>query len=111
MAERVVISRSRKADVVETREFNFTPDLVRGLGEDSLSPAIRDYRIRAWESYHETPMPTTTDEPWRRTDLHGLRAGAFRLPSQVDLAALRLPSRRRRCCSHWQVRRMADKLC
>jgi len=39
MAERVVISRSRKADVVETREFNFTPDLVRGLGEDGLSPS------------------------------------------------------------------------
>jgi len=36
-------------------------------------------------------MPTTTDEPWRRTDLRGLRAGAFRLPSQVDLASLRLP--------------------
>lgn len=91
MAERVVISRGRKADVVDTREFKFTPNLVRGLGEDGLPPAIRDYRIRAWESYQETPMPTSTDEPWRRTDLRGLRAGAFRLPSQVDLAGLRLP--------------------
>jgi Fe-S cluster assembly protein SufD len=91
MAERVVVSRSRKADVVETREFAFTPDLVRGLVEDGFSPAIRDYRMRAWDSYQETPIPTTSDEPWRRTDLRGLRAGSFRLPSQVDLEALHLP--------------------
>ena len=91
MAERVVISRSRKAEVFETREFAFTPDLVRGLSEDGDRPAIRDYRMRAWEIYQETRMPTTGDEPWRRTDLRGMRTGAFRLPSQVDLAALRLP--------------------
>jgi len=91
MAERVVISRSRKAEVFETREFAFTPDHVRGLSDDGNRPAIRDYRMRAWEIYQETRMPTTGDEPWRRTDLRGMRTGAFRLPSQVDLAALRLP--------------------
>jgi Fe-S cluster assembly protein SufD len=91
MAERVVVSRSRKAQAVDTREFAFTPDLARGLAEDGLAPAIRDYRLSAWESYQATPMPTTSDEPWRRTDIRPMRAGAFRLPGQVDLQALRLP--------------------
>jgi Fe-S cluster assembly protein SufD len=92
MAERVVVTRGRKADVLETTEFAFTPDFVRGLSDDGVSPAIREYRLRAWESYQAMPMPTTNDEPWRRTDIRGMRAGAFRLPSQVDLDALRLPS-------------------
>lgn len=91
MAERVVVSRSRKADLVDSREFSFTPDLARGLAEDGLSAAIRDYRIGAWEAYQALPMPTTSDEPWRRTDIRGLRAGALRLPQQVDLPALHLP--------------------
>jgi Fe-S cluster assembly protein SufD len=92
MAERVVVSRSRKAEPVESREFAFTPDFVRGLAEAELDPAIRDYRMNAWEVFQNTPMPTTSDEPWRRTDIRGLRAGAMRLPGQVDLPALRLPA-------------------
>jgi Fe-S cluster assembly scaffold protein SufB len=27
---------------------------------------MRDFRLRAWEIYEQTPMPTTKDEPWRR---------------------------------------------
>jgi Fe-S cluster assembly protein SufD len=91
MAERVVVSRSRKAETAEPREFRFPPEFVRGLAEAELDPAIRDYRLNAWETFQATAMPTTSDEPWRRTDIRGLRAGAMRLPGQVNLAALRLP--------------------
>ena len=91
MAERVVVSRSRKAEAVDTREFAFPSDFVRGLAGAELSPAIRDYRLSAWETFQATPMPTTSDESWRRTDIRGMRAGAFRLPEQLDLRTLHLP--------------------
>lgn len=29
---------------------------------------LRQARLAAWEIYEDTPMPTTKDEPWRRTD-------------------------------------------
>jgi len=34
---------------------------------------MKDLRLRAWEIYEQTPMPTTKDEPWRRTDLRRLK--------------------------------------
>lgn len=87
MAERVVVSRTRRADAPVSKDFAFTPDLARGLaGEPSW---IQNYRANAWDLFETTPLPTTSDEPWRRTDLRGLRAGAFRLPAQVDLSGLR----------------------
>jgi Fe-S cluster assembly protein SufD len=32
-----------------------------------------DFRLRAWEVYENTPMPTTSDEEWRRTTLRRLK--------------------------------------
>jgi Fe-S cluster assembly protein SufD len=69
----------------------FSPEYVRGLAEAELSPAIREYRLSAWETFQATPMPTTNDEPWRRTDIRAMRSGHFLLPGQVDLKSLRLP--------------------
>lgn len=92
--ERVVISRGRigrTAEATPARDFAFTPDLARGLNGEGVTPTIRDYRQNAWEVFTHLPMPTTSDEPWRRTDIRGLKAGSFRLPGQVDLAALHLP--------------------
>lgn len=92
--ERVVISRSRGGDgrqAAIAQEFSFTSDLVRGLADDNIAEAIRSYRLRAWVLFERLPMPTTNDEPWRRTDLRGMNSGVFRLPSQVDLERLRLP--------------------
>jgi Fe-S cluster assembly protein SufD len=33
---------------------------------------LADSRLQAWESYLQTPMPTTRDEDWRRTDIAAL---------------------------------------
>jgi Fe-S cluster assembly protein SufD len=33
--------------------------------------------MQAWKAWIETPLPGTTDEPWRRTDLRGLPADQF----------------------------------
>jgi Fe-S cluster assembly protein SufD len=37
---------------------------------------MQEFRLAAWELYEQTPMPTTKDEPWRRTDLRRLKMDA-----------------------------------
>ena len=46
--------------------------------------ASRDARLRAWEMYESLPMPTRTDEEWRRTDLRGLKLDRLRPAAGVD---------------------------
>jgi Fe-S cluster assembly protein SufD len=48
------------------------------------------YRLQAWETFQRLPMPTTSDEAWRRTDLRGLEAGTFQLSEESDLAGMNL---------------------
>ncbi len=90
MAERVVISRTRKGEqaaVLVTQEFHFTRQMVPALDGDGAHPQfLRDYRSRAWEAFERLPMPVTTDEPWRRTDVRGLKAGSLRLPNVEDVS-------------------------
>lgn len=44
-----------------------------------LSVRLRDSdwhaaeRLRAWRVFRDTPMPSITDDAWRRTDIRGLR--------------------------------------
>ena len=57
-------------------------------GNGSLPAALREYRNTAWEAYSSLGMPTTKDEPWRRTDLRGMPAGSFRLPDAQNSASL-----------------------
>lgn len=92
--ERVVISRSRGAQSTEAapvKDFAFTPDLGFGLTEVAVDPRLQDYRRQAWETFESLPVPTTNDEPWRRTDIRGLKPGSLRLPAQIDPAELLLP--------------------
>lgn len=78
----VVITTSRKSD--EKNDFTFSHDQVRNTG----NPLIDDFRAKAWHSYTNTPMPTTRDEAWRRTDLRGLKFGQFQLLDQQHKANL-----------------------
>ncbi len=45
-------------------------DLSAALNEPEW---MKEFRLAAWELYEQTPMPTTKDEPWRRTDLRRLK--------------------------------------
>lgn len=74
---RVVVTRTKRAEPEVQREFSFRQDQVRVDGASSL---LKKYRQDAWEIFQSLPMPTPADEPWRRTDLKSLRAGAFRIP-------------------------------
>lgn len=85
---RVVITRSKRAEAPEEpQEFPFTMDQVR---MDNASEHLRDYRQSAWETFQATPLPTTREEAWRRTDLKALRPNRMRIPSQA--AYLDLPA-------------------
>lgn len=88
MANRTVVTRTRRGEPAET-EFKFTYDMFSHLsGNGTLPAALRSYRDQAWEAYSGLPMPTTKDEPWRRTDLKGMPGGSFRLPDAQNTAGL-----------------------
>lgn len=61
-------------------KFNFSEADVRAASERLAEPEwLVERRQAAWQSWLKTPMPTTRDEPWRRTDLRGLPADQFAL--------------------------------
>ncbi len=68
----VVSSRSRRSETA-AREFAFVQADIR-------AGVLSEYRQRAWQAYTRAAMPATSDEAWRRTDLHGLPTESFRLP-------------------------------
>lgn len=52
----------------------FTREAVEELSAWLGEPAwMREFRLRAWQTYETMPMPTTKDEAWRRTDLRRLK--------------------------------------
>jgi Fe-S cluster assembly protein SufD len=78
MTTRTVISRTRRAEQPDSKEFVFTREMIPTLAGDLLIPGfINEYRLDAWETYEQLPLPSTSDEAWRRTDLKGLHAGAL----------------------------------
>ena len=89
MPTKTVTTRTRRVSRGEARDFAFTRQMVPALQAGSPAAAlVKDYRTRAWEAFQALPLPTTQDEPWRRTDLRAMQAGEFRLPSETDLASL-----------------------
>jgi Fe-S cluster assembly protein SufD len=88
MAEtpRIVI-RTKQAGEAVPRGFQFSEQMIPHSGNQYLD----QYRAKAWTAFNAMAMPTIKDEPWRRTDLTPMKAGAFRLPARdayLDLAPL-----------------------
>ncbi len=75
-AKRVVRKVSRTATPL--KQFNFTKEMIPGW-ISQVDTSVRAYRQAAWEAFEELPLPTTRDEPWRRTDLKHLALDSFRL--------------------------------
>lgn len=83
-----IVTRARRSDTPVAKKFSFLREQVP---VENASQLLREFRYRAWEHFENLPMPVTTDEAWRRTDLRSLNADAFRLPEKdayLDLAAL-----------------------
>jgi Fe-S cluster assembly protein SufD len=81
MPTRTIVTRTHRAEGPESTEFTFTRDMIPGIRGNGAAPGfIEDYRSRAWEAFQRLPLPSTSDDAWRRTDLHGIPAGSFHLP-------------------------------
>jgi Fe-S cluster assembly protein SufD len=64
----------------------FTREAVAALAERLNEPAwMQEKRQVAWSVFEETPMPTTHDEDWRRTDFSALQWDQLRLPVASSL--------------------------
>jgi Fe-S cluster assembly protein SufD len=70
-----IVTRTRRAEPSE-RKFQFSIETLPTSG----SAALRAYREHAWEAFEKLPIPTPTEEAWRRTDLKLFRPETFRLP-------------------------------
>lgn len=70
---KVVVSRTRRADAA-TRDFAFSESDIR-----SSENGVSSYRRLAWNAFKRLSIPDTTQEAWRRTDIHNLPADKFKL--------------------------------
>lgn len=58
--------------------MSFTKEQVITLSTNLGEPQwMRDFRLNAFEVYENTPVPTTSEEAWRRTNLRRLRLNNF----------------------------------
>jgi Fe-S cluster assembly protein SufD len=70
---RMVVTRTRRPEAA-AHTFAFNADMLP-TGE-----TLKDYRQRAWEAYNRFPMPSMTEDAWRRTDLRQMPSSSFLLP-------------------------------
>lgn len=69
------IQRARVVRKKEALEYSFTEKDARLISTRLDEPAwLAKRRLDAMEAYRSIPMPTLSDEPWRRTDIRGLPA-------------------------------------
>jgi Fe-S cluster assembly protein SufD len=67
------VSRKRILRHEKAFEFKFDEDDVRRVSEKLQEPDwLLERRLKAWRIYTSLPMPSTRDEPWRRTDIRAL---------------------------------------
>jgi len=83
---RTIVTRTRRTADQELQEFRFTKELLPTTLD--TPDFIRDYRMRAWQTYQSMPFPKITDEPWRRTDIRRLPTVDFRLPGAGEFQDL-----------------------
>ncbi|MBI5840008.1 MAG: Fe-S cluster assembly protein SufD [Chloroflexi bacterium] len=81
---KVTVSRTRRTEST-AKDFVFTQADI--LAADGV---IASYRTSAWDAFKKHSLPDTTQEAWRRTDIHNLPADLFVLPKAN--AYLDLPS-------------------
>jgi Fe-S cluster assembly protein SufD len=64
---------ARQRALVKEAVIPLTQDDVLILSDRLDDPAwLRERRLAAWAQAEAMPMPTTSDEPWRRTDIRAL---------------------------------------
>lgn len=72
---KIVVTRTRRTEI-PAKVFGFSAGMVPASG------ALVDYRQKAWQTFTRLPLPTMTEEAWRRTDLRELPADTVHLPME-----------------------------
>ena len=84
MSSRTVSRRKRVVRKQEAPEFSFTREDVESISQAlGESDALKTQRMAAWEKFESTPMPSTSDEPWRRTDIRGLDVDQIKMQASA----------------------------
>ena len=68
-----VVSKTRRAEST-AKEFNFAEADIR-----KADASVNSYRTLAWHAFKRHSLPVTTEEAWRRTDIHLLPVDKFKL--------------------------------
>lgn len=80
MSSRTVVRKRTKAIPKEAANFPFTEEDVLAVSIELNEPEwITQQRLQAWGAYQSMDMPSTRDEPWRRTDIRGLPSASVSL--------------------------------
>jgi Fe-S cluster assembly protein SufD len=69
---KVVVSRTRRTEAT-AKDFIFAESDIRAAGD-----AVASYRALAWSAFKKHTLPVTTEEAWRRTDIHNLPVEKFK---------------------------------
>src|SRR5690349_7181029 len=82
---KVVVSKTRRAEAA-ARDFAFTESDIRAAGD-----GVAAYRTLAWNAFKRNSLPDTSQEAWRRTDIHNLPTDKFqlRMEDTSELPAVR----------------------
>jgi len=83
---KVTFSKTRQAEST-AKDFIFTQADI-----PAASGRVASYRASAWDAFKKLSLPTTSLEPWRRTDIHSLPAASFVFPktnAYLDLPPVR----------------------
>ena len=84
MSSRTVSRRKRIVRKQEASEFNFTREDVEGISQAlGESDTLKGHRMAAWENFRSLPMPSTSDEAWRRTDIRSLDANQVKVQASA----------------------------
>lgn len=76
-----------KSDDALLKTNSFTKEAVNALAEKLNEPKwLAEKRQAAWQIFTDTPMPTTSDEPWRRTSLKKIKWDKFELNVNPSIA-------------------------
>jgi len=71
---KVTVSRTRRTESA-AKDFSFTQTDIPASSGD-----VASYRARAWDAFKRLPLPSVSEEAWRRTDIHTLPADKFTFP-------------------------------
>lgn len=71
----------------------YTREAVEGLSAKLNEPAwMREFRLKAFEQYERMPIPATSDEAWRRTDIRRFKLNEIGPSLNGDGASAGVPA-------------------